>query len=153
MSAVFRLVLGFVLAFGPLLSASADLKLVFEKKKIQLGKRVVTVEIADSPEKRSRGLMFRESLLNDNGMLFIFDEEAPLSFWMKNTLIPLSIGYFDRDRKLINVLEMEPAPVSELNPRTYRSSRAAMYALEMTKGWFSRNKVEPGTTFSFLSRH
>ncbi len=122
----------------------------FQKRKIQLGKKTILVEIADSYEKRQHGLMFRESLPEDQGMLFIFEDEQPLSFWMKNTLIPLSIGYFDKNKKLIEVLEMVPALAGEAQPRSYPGKRPAMYALEMNKGWFSRNKIEPGTTFDFV---
>jgi uncharacterized membrane protein (UPF0127 family) len=70
---------------------------------------------------------------------------------MKNTLIPLSIGYFDKNKKLIEVLEMVPALAGEAQPRSYPGKRPAMYALEMNKGWFSRNKIEPGTTFDFVA--
>jgi len=133
--------------------AQAETKVVFEKRKIKIGKRVLSVEVADSMEKRAQGLMFRESLPKDHGMLFVFENEEQLAFWMKNTLIPLSIGYFDRNRKLINSMEMEPAPATEMNPKTYHSAKPAMYALEMTKGWFSRNKVGPGTAFTFVSGH
>lgn len=134
-------------------SAQAETKVTFEKRKIKLAGRVLTVEIADTSDKRAQGLMFRESLPKDHGMLFVFESEEEMAFWMKNTLIPLSIGYFDRNKKLINSMEMEPAPATEMNPKTYHSAKPAMYALEMTKGWFSRNKVGAGTAFSFVSGH
>lgn len=130
---------------------SREAEITFEKRQIRLGGKTVTVEIADTDEKRARGLMFRESLLKDHGMLFIFDSERELSFWMKNTLIPLSIGYFDKDKKLLEVQEMSPAIIGEMFPRTYKSRKPAMYALEMEKGWFSKNGIKEGTTFSFVS--
>jgi uncharacterized protein len=125
-------------------------EIAFQKQKIKIANKVLSVEIADTDEKRAHGLMFRETLKQDHGMLFIFDAEEPLGFWMKNTLIPLSIGYFDQNKKLMNVLEMSPAIAGEAHPKTYHSVRPAKYALEMPKGWFSRNKVEIGAEFSFL---
>ncbi len=125
----------------------------FVSRKIKLGTKELTVEIADTPERRAQGLMFRSSLPKDRGMLFIFEREQPLGFWMKNTLIPLAIGYFDSERKLIDVHEMIPAVAGEANPKTYQSLRPAMYALEMSKGWYTQNKVVPGATFAFVSGH
>lgn len=124
-------------------------KIQFPKKKIHIGKQTITVEMADNDIRRQRGLMFRERLEENQGMLFIFETEQPLSFWMKNTLIPLSIGYFDRDKKLIDIQEMVPAVVGEKKMKTYPSRSPAMYALEMSQGWFSRHKIEKGSTFSF----
>jgi len=123
----------------------------FEQRRIRIGEKTVTVEIADTDEKRARGLMFRKSLPKDHGMLFVFDSEQVLSFWMKNTLIPLSIGFFDKDKKLIDIQEMVPAVAGDMFPRTYKSSKPAMYALEMEKGWFSENGIKLGATFSFVS--
>ena len=126
--------------------------LKFETKKIKLGGKTLTVEIADSPEKRERGLMFRTKLADGDGMLFVFDDERTLSFWMMNTLIPLAIGYFDKNKKLIDVQEMVPAVAGERFPATYPSKGPAMYALETPKGWFARNNVKPGVTFTFLPK-
>lgn len=121
----------------------------FEKKSIQLGQQKLLVEIADDDYKRSRGLMYRTELKEGQGMLFIFDGEQILSFWMKNTLIPLSIGYFDKDKTLIEVLDMKPASPMELSPPSYRSSRPGVYALEVPKGWFTQHKIKPGAKFTF----
>jgi uncharacterized membrane protein (UPF0127 family) len=122
----------------------------FATRKVKLGTRQLIVEIADSAEKRAQGLMFRKTLANDRGMLFVFEREEPLGFWMKNTLIPLAIGYFDREKKLLDVHEMTPAVAGEAMPKTYHSARPAMYALEVPKGWYTHNKVLPGATFSFV---
>lgn len=130
--------------------AQYDANTKFATKVIQLGKKKITVEIADSPAKREQGLMFREKLAPDHGMLFIFDAPEPLSFWMKNTLIPLAIGYFDAEKKLLGTHEMTPAIAGEANPKTYPSQGAALYALEMEKGWYTRNRVAVGSRFSFV---
>jgi uncharacterized membrane protein (UPF0127 family) len=124
-------------------------KVEFEKVKIRLASKVLEVEIADTPETREHGLMFRSHLPVDGGMLFVFPHEQSMAFWMKNTLIPLSIGYFDNHKSLIETLEMVPAVLGDIQPKTYPSSRPAMYALEMPKGWFAKQGVRPGTRFLF----
>ena len=134
-----------------LLSVSfAQAKPDFKTRKIRLAGKTLTVEVADTPSKREHGLMFRESLPKDGGMLFIFDEERTLSFWMLNTLIPLSIGYFDQDRKLVDIQEMVPAVAGEKNPKTYPSKEPARYALEMKEGWFKANNIKTGAVFTFV---
>ena len=117
----------------------------FAKQKIQIGKTQVIVEIADTPEKTSYGLMHRHSLGENDGMLFIFPQEQPLSFWMKNTFIALSIGFFDKEKRLIEIKSMKPAK-SEMQTQfeTYTSSRPAQYALEMRPGWFEKNHIKVG---------
>lgn len=129
-----------------------DAGISFETKRIKLGNQIIEAEIADTDAKREHGLMFRESLPDNHGMLFIFDEERKLSFWMKNTLIPLSIGYFSKDRRLNEIHEMVPAVLGEREIKTYPSSLPAMYALEMPKGWYSKHRIKSGTTFSFVRK-
>jgi len=105
----------------------------------------VRVEVANRPEERRRGLMFREALPADEGMLFVFEQEQYLSFWMKNTLIPLSIAFISRDGEIVDIQDMEP-----LDDRTsHRSARPALYALEMNRGWFERHHVEVGDRVEF----
>ena len=128
---------------------AADIKL--EKRSLTIGTQKLEVEIADNNEKRSHGLMFRKELKDGKGMIFIFENEQPLNFWMKNTLIPLSIGYFDKDKKLVDILDMQPASPMDVQPLTYPSTRPAKYALEVPLGWYAKHKIKPGTKFT-LSR-
>lgn len=103
----------------------------------------ITLEIVDSDETRQRGLMFRRKLEPNHGMLFVFEESRSLSFWMKNTFIPLAIGYFDSRFKLIDIQEMEPVASEMETPTQYYVSKGpALLALEMEKGWFTKNKVK-----------
>ncbi len=81
----------------------------------------------------------------DHGMLFIFDKSEKLSFWMKNTYIPLDIGYFDENKRLIEVHQMKPQSLEPVE-----SSRKAKYALEMNKGWFEKRKIKNGMRFDYL---
>jgi len=100
---------------------------------------VVKAEIAVDQEDRSRGLMFRKKLADGDGMLFIFDRDEILSFWMKNTLIPLSIAYIAYDGTIIDIKDMYPGDLKSVS-----SSRSARYALEVPQGWFSRAGVKTG---------
>lgn len=114
-------------------------------EEIQVGSKKIKVEVARTPAQLSTGLMYRKKLEKDSGMLFIFKEERILSFWMKNTFIPLSIGFFDADKELVEILEMEPVKsVMQLDIPRYQSKAEAVYALEMNEGWFKKNGIEPG---------
>ena len=120
-------------------------------QRLKIGHKVIQAEIADTEEKRKRGLMYRKSLPKDQGMLFVFPSSEPLSFWMKNTYIPLSIGFFNSKKELLEVQEMQPESILLKEPRrTYKSRLPAKYALEMNKGWFSKNKIKPGVKFKYL---
>lgn len=129
---------------------TASTKVDFPKRKISLGGHTLDVEIADTPLRRERGLMFRTSLDDKSGMLFVFESQQRLAFWMKNTLIPLAIAYIDKDRKIVDIQEMVPAVMGEAFPKNYPSKAPAMYALEMPKGWFARKSVKIGQRFSFV---
>lgn len=119
---------------------------------IAIGDKTLEVEIADTEQARTCGLMNRETLEEGKGMLFIFDRPAPLSFWMKNTTIPLSIGYFDENRKLLNTADMKPSTKGQVDFPVYPSAGPARYALEVPQGWFNKNNIEKGMKFSFLDQ-
>ena len=103
------------------------------------GKVFVNAELARTPSQQQQGLMFRKELKDGDGMLFIFEKDDVLSFWMKNTLIPLSIAYMGSDGRIIDIFDMES---ENLNP--VRSSRSVRYALEVPVGWFTRSGIVPG---------
>jgi uncharacterized protein len=106
------------------------------------GKEVeVRVEIADGPFEQQRGLMYRTSLGGDRGMLFVFQREQPLSFWMKNTRIPLSIAYIDSKGRITDILDMKPL---DDKPPHYVSSEPVQYALEVNQGFFDEHGVKVG---------
>ena len=101
----------------------------------------VRVEIADNVIERVRGLMYRTALGEDRGMLFIFGEEEVRSFWMKNTLIPLSIAYMDSEGRIVDIQDMKP--LDDELPH-YASAEPARYALEVNQGFFEERGVEVG---------
>jgi uncharacterized membrane protein (UPF0127 family) len=130
--------------------ASTGPEVKFQVQTIKLGNQTLKVEIADDDKKRAQGLMNRTKLDEGRGMLFIFSQEQPLSFWMKNTLIPLTIGYFDKNQTLFQTVDMSPASPMDVVPPSYPSSRPGKYALEVPKGWFAKHKIAPGASFKFV---
>lgn len=117
-------------------------------RQITISDALLTVEIADREESRKLGLMFRAQLPEGYGMLFIEDQPKILSFWMKNTYIPLSIGFFDKNRQLLNIEDMPPCREGEAL-KSFKSSSLAVYALEVPLGWFTKQNIKPGMKFSF----
>ena len=100
---------------------------------VELGGKRFDVEIVETREKQALGLMFRDSMPADRGMLFIFPNEAPRSFWMKNTRIPLDIMYFDKNLKLVSIsADTPPCRVSRCP--SYPSIKPAKYVLELNAG-------------------
>ena len=119
----------------------------FKTAQIKVGAHPLKVEVAQSDEQRMRGLMFREKLGRDDGMLFVFDEPAYQAMWMKNTLIPLSVAFLDGDGVILNVLDMEPQTLD-----THQSAGPAVYAIETNKGWFAQKKLGAGTKVTGLPK-
>ena len=125
------------------LNAFAE-KLDYEVVDMKVKGFAIKVKIADTGEKREHGLMFVKAMPTNEGMLFIFPEEQILNFWMKNTLIPLSIGFFDHNGELLDTQEMKPAISIIAKPPTYESSGPAVFALEMNENWFPKHSIKPG---------
>ena len=116
------------------------LVLVQDKVRVTLN-----VEIADTPESRQLGLMNRPSLPDDAGMLFVFESTSRLAFWMRNTLIPLSVAFIDEQWKIVDIQDMRVGP----NPQTgqieiYESAQPSRYALEVNQGLFARRGIGVG---------
>jgi hypothetical protein len=110
---------------------------------VELGGKSFAVEIADTREKQALGLMFRDEMPADEGMLFIFPNEAPRRFWMKNTRIPLDIMYFDKDLNMVSIsADTPPCKVSRCP--SYPSVAPAKYVLELNAGAASELGVGPG---------
>jgi uncharacterized membrane protein (UPF0127 family) len=108
------------------------------------GERVpVEVEIADTDAERQTGLMGRTALPENAGMLFVFEGEQTLSFWMRDTLIPLSIAYIDAEGRIVDIQDMQPL---DDVPPDYVSAEPAQYALEVNQGFFAERGVAVGDT-------
>jgi len=115
-----------------------------EKVPIRVGGIEIQVEIADDEAERAKGLMFRQSLPENEGMLFVYESARPLGFWMRNTLIPLDVAYIDSEGRIIDIQRMEPR-----DETTHWSASDAQYALEMNAGWFEENGVGVGALVEF----
>lgn len=126
--------------------------LVLNVAEIAIGDQRLNVEIADTPKARSTGLQGREELSKGNGMLFVFEKPDILSFWMKDTLIPLSIGFFDETKTLINIEEMHPLKELHDRPAIFQSHADALYALEVPLNWFEQNNIQAGASFQFVDK-
>ena len=99
----------------------------------------LTVELARTPSERSRGLMFREELAEDAGMLFLFRNDTQAGFWMRNTLVSLSVAFITADGTIVDVQDMQP-----LTDDLHRPDERYRYALEVNQGWFAERGFGPG---------
>lgn len=107
---------------------------------LQAGLHVIRAEVADTGERRRRGLMMRERLGPNEGMLFVFEFKAGHCFWMKDTVLPLSIAFVDDDGTIANIEDMSPRSEDSHCP-----VRPIRYALEMEQGWFTRRGIRAGS--------
>jgi uncharacterized protein len=114
---------------------------------MKIAGHALKAEVAVSDAERAKGLMFREKMGKDDGMVFVFDEPGYHSIWMKNTLIPLSVAFVDTGGTILNIIDM--APHSEnLN----FSAGPARFAIETNKGWFAEKKIKAGDKVTGLPR-
>ncbi len=149
MNFFYLLLLPFI-CFAQIQTKEQAAKVKFEKGDVLVGRLKIKAEFAETSEQQEVGLMFREKLQSGEGMLFVFSREEILNFWMKNTLIPLSVGFFDSNKKLIKIRNMVPASPMDNSPAIYSSGKPALYALEVPQGWFEKNKINLGEKFSLV---
>jgi len=121
------------------LSCRPGLKSDLPITQLTVNQNKILVEVANTEPTRMAGLMFRKDLGSDVGMLFVFSDSQQRAFWMKNTLIPLSIAYMNEKGIVENVLEMPPQ-----TEQSFMSAGPAQFALEMNAGWFTKHGIKPG---------
>ena len=107
---------------------------------VKINEKTSHAEVAFTQKGRTIGLMFRDKLDNDHGMLFIYPQEKSLSFWMKNTKIPLSIAFINSEEIITQIDSMTPYSL-----RSHTSKENVKYALEMEQGWFEKNRIKVGS--------
>jgi uncharacterized membrane protein (UPF0127 family) len=112
---------------------------------LTIGTHKLVAEVARTPDEQSTGLMNRFSLKPGHGMLFVYDHPQPMSFWMKNTYMALSIAFIAPDGRIIQIEDMKPQTVE-----SHESRGPAMYALEMKRGWFAERGIVPGAVVKGL---
>lgn len=127
------------------LAALADV--TFKTSSVKVGSHPLKVEVAADDPQREQGLMYRTSLGREEGMLFIFDEPAYHAMWMKNTLIPLSVAFIDRNGVILNILDMEPQTLD-----SHMAAGPAVYAIETNKGWFEDKRIKAGDKVTGLPK-
>ena len=133
---IFLSIFGILVNCSPTDSAPVQTEMIFGS----IAEKAIKLEVANNPSTRAIGLMHRTELGEDQGMLFVFPKSEYLSFWMKNTMIPLSLGYFDANLKLLETHDMKPNQTTEV----YNSLHPARYALEVNLGWYEKNKIPVG---------
>ncbi len=109
------------------------------------GSDTVRAEVANTPETRGQGLMFRDSVPDGTGMLFVFDREAARSFWMQNTFVALDVAFIDRNFRIVDIQQMEPETTE-----IHDGARPAMFALEVRQGWFAERGIAVGDRCEFI---
>lgn len=136
-----------VLALCALLLPIAVHAQSFPVTTLNIGVHLIRAEVAVSDEERARGLMFREKLGENEGMVFRFASTRQVCMWMKNTLLPLSVAFIGEDGRIINIEDMQPQTLD-----SHCAHKPARYALEMNKGWFRKRNIKPGTPVDGLPK-
>ena len=111
-----------------------------ETVELTAGMHVIKAELAITPTQQATGMMMRTEMGANEGMLFVNSDTSPRCFWMRNTLLPLSIAFIAEDGRIVNIAEMQPR-----SDESHCSAKPVRYALEMNKGWFARRGVHAGT--------
>jgi uncharacterized membrane protein (UPF0127 family) len=114
-------------------------QMTLPRVQLQAGMHVIDAQVAASTEQRMTGLMNRKEMPQHEGMLFVFDYPTQQCFWMKNTLLPLSVAFIHDDGTIVNIDEMQPQTLD-----SHCSTEPVRYVLEMNKGWFAKRGIKAG---------
>lgn len=129
------------------LTVGAQTPVRFQTISLNFGIHVIKAEVAVTEPQRAQGLMYREKLGANEGMIFVAPEPRQQCMWMKNTLIPLSAAFLDEQGKIINIVDMAPQTTN-----SHCSKGPAKYVLEMNQGWFKRKNIKPGSLLDGLPK-
>lgn len=117
----------------------------FPVTKLSAGMHLIKAEVAATDPHRQQGLMYREKMASNDGMVFVFTQPATQCMWMKNTLLPLSVAFIDDQGKIVNIEDMKPQTLE-----SHCSTKPVRYALEMNLGWFKQKNIKPGMAIEGL---
>jgi uncharacterized membrane protein (UPF0127 family) len=117
----------------------------FGTTQLTAGMHLIKAEVAAAEPERQQGLMFRDTMAPNAGMVFVFDQADKQCMWMKNTLLPLSVAFIDEAGVIVNIEDMAPKTLDN-----HCSSKPAKYALEMNLGWFKQKNIKPGNKIAGL---
>jgi uncharacterized membrane protein (UPF0127 family) len=139
----YALVLVGVVSLAGTAWAQSGPQLQLPRTKLNAGMHVLDVQLAQTPEQRQIGLMWRKEMPQHEGMLFIFEQAAPQCFWMRNTLIPLSAAFVSDDGTIVNIADMKPQ-----SDDSHCSDKPVRFVLEMNVGWFAKRQIKAGYQLS-----
>ena len=111
-----------------------------ESIRLNAGMHIIQAEVARTPDEQSTGLMFRATMGPNEGLLFAFEQSTQQCFWMKNTLLPLSVAFISDDGKVVNIDDMKPQTLD-----SHCSKQPVRFVLEMNRGWFAKRGIKPGS--------
>lgn len=112
---------------------------------LNAGMHIIQAELVANDRDRQQGLMFREKMGPNEGMVFVFDAPATVCMWMKNTLLPLSVAFIDDSGEIVNIEDMQPQTI-----KSHCAKKPVRYALEMNQGWFKEKNIKPGSAIGGL---
>lgn len=131
-------------ALGPAhVAAQNGPQLNLPRVELSAGMHRIDAQVAQSPQQRQIGLMHREKMPQQEGMLFVFEQAGVQCFWMKNTPLPLSAAFVADDGTIVNLADMQP-----LDTASHCSAQPVRYVLEMNQGWFAQKKLKAGFKLS-----
>lgn len=123
--------------------AQSEPQLQLPRIKLTAGMHVMDVQLAQTPDQRQIGLMWRKEMPQHEGMLFVFEQASTQCFWMRNTLIPLSAAFLSDDGSIVNIVEMKPK-----SDDSHCSAKPVRFVLEMNQRWFAKRQIKPGYKLS-----
>ncbi len=126
-----------------LATAQTGPQMQLPRTKLNAGMHMLDVQLAQTPEQRQIGLMFRKEMPQHEGMLFVFEQPATQCFWMRNTLIPLTAAFVAEDGTIVNLADMKPQ-----TDDSHCSTKPVRFVLEMNAGWFAKRQIKAGYQLS-----
>ena len=138
-----RTTAGLAMVLACTLASAQDAPQQLPAIRLSTGMHVLQVQLAQTPEQQQIGLMFRKTMGTNEGMLFVFDEPRQQCFWMKNTLLPLSVAFIADDGSVVNLDNMKPQTLD-----SHCSTKPVRFVLEMNVGWFDKRGIKAGSKFA-----
>ena len=121
-------------------AAAQEAQTDLPRVRLSAGMHQIDAQVAESPDQRATGLMYRKQMPQHEGMLFVFEQAGVQCFWMKNTVLPLTAAFIADDGEIVNLADMKPQTTD-----SHCSTRPVRFVLEMNQGWFTRKGVKAGT--------
>lgn len=142
-----KIAIAFAMLSFPLATHAKEPQKGLPTMTISVGGQTVRVDVAMTDATREKGLMFREKMGKNEGMLFVFSYLGYHAMWMRNTPLPLSVAFMDDAGKILSIHDMEP-----FSDAFHQSAGPARFALEMNKGWFAAHRLKPGDSIKGLEK-